>query len=78
MMMSPSGDIYFLKMLWLPHRLTYSGCKPNPTLGMVDVGIFHVMTLLEVLPWSSIYTTFGSTGVDSHSLIFEIISNNHS
>jgi hypothetical protein len=32
------------------------------------------MISVEVLPWSSIYATFGSAGVDGHPLIFEVIS----
>jgi hypothetical protein len=44
---------------------------------MGNVGILHVMTSLEALPWSFIYVMFGSDGVDGHSLIFEIIFSSH-
>jgi hypothetical protein len=77
MMLTLSGDTSFLNALELPRRLAYFGYKPNPTLGMGDVGILHVMTLLKALPWSLIYALFGSDGVDGCSLIFEIISNSH-
>jgi hypothetical protein len=45
MMMMPLDVIPFLKVLWLPLRLTCSGCKLNPTLVMCNNGILDVMTL---------------------------------
>jgi hypothetical protein len=58
------GVISFLKASWLPLRLIRSRCKPNPAIVLGDDGILKVMTSMEVLPWSSIYMTFGSVGVD--------------
>jgi hypothetical protein len=44
---------------------------------MGDNSILDIVTSVEALPWSSIYTMFGLAGVDGHPLIFEVISGNH-
>jgi hypothetical protein len=64
-------------VLWLCLILTFSGCKPNPTIGMCDDVILNVMTRVKALTWSSIYATFGSAEVDGRLLILEVISDRH-
>jgi hypothetical protein len=52
-------------------------CKPNPAIVLGDDGILDVMTTMKVLPWSSMYATFGPASVDGRPLIFEVIFGSH-
>jgi hypothetical protein len=71
------GTISLLKMVWLPLILIFSGCKPNPAIGMCNDVILDVMTPVKALTWSSISAMFGSTGIDGCLLIFEEFSHKH-